>query len=122
MTSPDVEGVGMEVAATAALSQAKAEPSQVGRITLTAPASPAYSALYGNALGRIVGGGWETRALSWEGSVGHVLGASGALGLAFGALLLEGQGEAQLTTDAPYVLALSVGFGGQSGATVLGPA
>jgi hypothetical protein len=51
-----------------------------------------------------------------------VLGASGALGLAFGALLLEGQGEAQLTTDAPYVLALSVGFGGQSGATVLGPA
>jgi 3-oxoacyl-[acyl-carrier-protein] synthase II len=122
MTSPDVSGVGMESAAAHALAEAGASPDQVGRITLTAPASPAYGLLYSNALGRVFGEGWEERALTWEESVGHVLGASGALGLAFGTLLLEGRcrSEPQLTADTPYVLSLSVGFGGQSGATVLG--
>ena len=77
-------------------------------VLVTAPASPGYAAQYARALGA----DWRGRVESWEGVTGHCLGASTAVGVAFAAERLgRGAGGSALL--------LSVGFGGQSGATRL---
>ncbi|RMG11137.1 MAG: hypothetical protein D6731_16135 [Planctomycetota bacterium] len=116
MTTPDPEGRGMALAARAALAEAGRTPTQVEAITLTADASPAYAAVYEHALSPLFGAAWRERASSWEPRLGHVLGASGALGLLHGALLVDGSlGPAPPRS----VLALTVGFGGLNGAILL---
>jgi 3-oxoacyl-[acyl-carrier-protein] synthase II len=115
MTSPDAEGVGMRLAIEQALDEAGLAPAGVERITLTAPASPGYAAMYESALGAVFGAGWPARSTSWEPAVGHLLGASAAMGLAFATELLAGA----LGPAPDTVLALTVGFGGLNGATLV---
>jgi 3-oxoacyl-[acyl-carrier-protein] synthase II len=116
MTSPDTTGAGMSAAIGAALAEAAVSAEAVDAVTLTAPAAPAYDALYANILRPLFGDGWRARTLSWEPQIGHVLGASGTFGLLYSALLLAGR----LGPARANVLALSVGFGGLNGATVVG--
>ncbi|MGE0708477.1 MAG: beta-ketoacyl synthase N-terminal-like domain-containing protein [Planctomycetota bacterium] len=108
-TRPDPAGAGLRAAAAHALEEAALAPADLGWIALTAPASPAYRAAYAAALGALCGPGWEERAETWEDAVGHLLAASGAVGVAWG----WGRPEPGL--------ALTVGFGGLNGATVVGP-
>ena len=117
LTSPDpaAEGLG---AAIDALTRADEQPQADGHepaLLLTAPASPGYAAQYARALGDRWGPAWSTHASTWEGVTGHCLGASTAVGVAFAA---HGFGRGFAPQGA---LVLSVGFGGQSGATRLAP-
>jgi 3-oxoacyl-[acyl-carrier-protein] synthase II len=108
VTTPNPEGAGLRRAVLAALAQAELEADELGWIALTAQASPAYAESYRRALTPLLSD-WEARAETWEDAAGHLLAASGPLGVAWG------QGR-----DAPG-LALTVGFGGLSGAVVVGP-
>ncbi len=109
LTSPATAGVGMRAAIAEALGDRA--PADVARAAPPAPASPAYRELYDNALRPLLGADWERRAATWEGTTGHLLGASGPLGVAHLASLLA-PGE--------LGLALTVGFGGLNGATLVG--
>jgi len=118
LISPDEDGRGMSAAIEAALAEAGLEPDDVARVSVSAVASPKYAHLYDRCLARVFG----TRAVerrTWEPCLGHVLAASGALGLGFAGWHLGGRLE-----RAPdgHVLVLTVGFGGQNGAAVVGPA
>ena len=107
MTSPDTSGAGMRAAIEAALAQAQLRPQDLRWIALTAPGSPAYAAVYAAALAPLLPD-WRGRVVSWEASVGHLLAASGPLGLAFA------------REEAGPGLALTVGFGGLNAAAVSG--
>jgi len=112
-TSPDSSGRGMREAIEVALSEAGLEVRDLGWIALTAAGSPVYAATYAGALDALFGGGsWRERVVDWEGSVGHLLAASGPVGLVY---------EQELAQSVPG-LALTVGFGGLNGASVVGPA
>lgn len=112
LTSPDPAAKGLSRAIAAALHQAQVNARDVDRLLLTAPASPGYAAQYERALGELWGPAWRDRASTWEGVTGHCLGASTAVGVAWAAHLFA-------TAQARRALVLSVGFGGQSGATLL---
>lgn len=107
-TSPDASGAGLRAALEQALGEACLRPDELSWLTLTAPASPAYAQAYAGALEPVLGAGWRERCETWEESVGHLLAASGPLGVAWGLGREPG-------------VALTVGFGGLSGATVVGP-
>ncbi len=113
LTSPALEGEGMRAAIGAALGGRAAE--SVAWVTLTAPGSPAYRELYARALAPAFGPDWRARATSWEDATGHLLGASGPVGIAHAARLLGARGGAA-------ALVLTVGFGGLNGATLVGAA
>ena len=55
----------------------------------------------------------DVEVVSWEPAIGHVLAASGVVGIAHAALRLDERGPGG------DVLALTVGFGGQNGATLV---
>lgn len=112
-TSPDRSGRGMREAIELALAEAGLEASDLGWIALTAAGSPVYAATYAGALDSLSGAeGWRERVVDWEASVGHLLAASGPVGLVY---------ESARAREVPG-LALTVGFGGLNGASVVGPA
>ena len=143
MTSPDGSGRGMAQAITRALSEAGVTWRSVGCVTPTATGSPIYDRMQSRAVLEAMGdGGANVPVTTWEPSVGHALASTGVLGIVHAALLLE-HGEILPTfgtdtidpdcglryvVDRPMplegdaVLALTVGFGGQNGATLLGRA
>jgi 3-oxoacyl-(acyl-carrier-protein) synthase len=112
-TSPDRSGRGMREAIEVALSEAGLGVGDLGWIALTAAGSPVYAATYAGALDSLWGSeAWRERVVDWEGSVGHLLAASGPVGLLY---------EVERARETPG-LALTVGFGGLNGASVVGPA
>ena len=112
-TSPDRSGQGMREAVELALTEAGLAVGDLGWIALTASGSPVYAATYAGALDSLWGGeAWRERVVDWEGSVGHLLAASGPVGLLY---------ELERAREVPG-LALTVGFGGLNGASVVGPA
>jgi 3-oxoacyl-(acyl-carrier-protein) synthase len=113
VTSPAADGRGMTAAIQAALTDAGLPAAAVGRISLTAVGSPAYQAMYEAALAPRLPD-WRQRAGSWEPAVGHLLAASTPAGLVDATLALA--------RDPAPVLALTVGFGGLNGATLVVPA
>lgn len=116
LTSADEEGRGMEAAIEGALLSAGLVATDVGWVSLTAHASPVYHRMYENVLGRVFGG-FRPEVASWEPAVGHVLAATGTMGVVHAALKIE---QAARRGKRQAGLALTVGFGGQNGAMVLG--
>jgi 3-oxoacyl-[acyl-carrier-protein] synthase II len=154
LTSPDLEGKGMARAIAGALGDAGLDPRDLGGITLTATGSAVYDRMQSAAVRSALGeqAVAEIPATTWEPAVGHVLAATGVLGIAHAARVIErgrvpavpcspaGGGSSHphgvgridpecrlgyvigrpVALRAPCVLALTVGFGGQNGATIIG--
>jgi len=116
-------------------------PEDIGCITVTAAGSPVYDRMQSLAVFQALGEDCASGVpvTTWEGATGHLLAATGTLGLVHAALILERgnifpvapvdgidpdcrlhfvlrEGE---PLSSPCVLALSVGFGGQNGATLV---
>ncbi len=140
LARPDPSGSGMARAVTFALEDAGIEPSDVGAVILTAVGSKLHEEMLRNALFASLGKHAGAVPLTaYEASIGHVLAASGILALAFAARILE-EGfvprpffletltesglERSISEPAPLaernVLALTVGFGGFNGVSLLG--
>lgn len=141
LTSPDAEGKGMARAIEGALGDASLEPEEIGCVTVTATGSAVYDRMQSRALHTALGDR-AARAVpvtTWEPAIGHVLAATGTLGLAYAAMTVE-RGEVlpvynvtgvdpecrlryvldePLRLEIPSLLVLTVGFGGQNGATVV---
>lgn len=141
LTSPDPSGTGMARAIRSALADSGLAAADLGCIVVTAAGSPVYERMLSLALVEALG---ESAArsipvTSWEPSIGHALAATGLLAVLHAAEILERRtipgvypepdrdpgcllravvGEA-LPLQKPAALALTVGFGGQNGATVL---
>jgi 3-oxoacyl-[acyl-carrier-protein] synthase II len=115
LTAPDESGRGMVEAIHACLADAGRDVADVGHLTFTAHGSRRYAAMYENVLMQVFGPVAErlVRVSSWEEGLGHVLAATGAFGVLHAALLFE---DPSVRGD---VLALTVGFGGQNGATLV---
>jgi 3-oxoacyl-[acyl-carrier-protein] synthase II len=141
LTSPDPEGRGMARAIGGALRDACIAPEEIGCITVTAAGSPVYDRMESRAVLAALGPRAAARVpvTTWEPAVGHALAATGALGVVHAAMVLS-DGlvrpvfgvervdpdcqlryvlEGPVSLDSPCVLALTVGFGGQNGATVV---
>jgi 3-oxoacyl-(acyl-carrier-protein) synthase len=140
-TSPDVSGRGMALAIRGALEDAGIPPGAVGCITVTAAGSAACDRMQSLAVETALGEPAARRVpvTTWEASTGHVLAATGVLGIIHAAMVLEdgrvlpGPRAARIDPscrlayvlgepvplESPWVLALTVGFGGQNGATLV---
>ena len=140
LTSCDESGAGMASAISAALEEARVEPADVGAVTVTAVGSPVYDRMQSRAIGRAFGAAAaRVPVTTWETSVGHALASTAILGLIHAAQTLEegevlpvrdGKGidpactlryilEGPLPLAGRAVLALTVGFGGQNGVSVV---
>jgi 3-oxoacyl-[acyl-carrier-protein] synthase II len=142
LSRPDPSGSGMSRALTLALDDAGIEPSDVGAAILTAVGSKLHEEMLRDALERSLGARARTLPLTtFEGSIGHVLAASGIVALALAArivedgfvprpffleTLAEGVSERSNPEPAPLregnVLTLTVGFGGFNGVSLVGRA
>ncbi|MFZ5894155.1 MAG: beta-ketoacyl synthase N-terminal-like domain-containing protein [Myxococcota bacterium] len=137
ITAPDREARGIERATLAALRDAGLEASSIGLVSAHATATPFNDAAEAKALRRIFSRLPSLHA--WKASIGHTLGAAGALEslAAWDALnrgmlpALGGDGtpdtglESELAErvrpgDAKHALKLSAAFGGVNAALVLG--
>jgi 3-oxoacyl-[acyl-carrier-protein] synthase II len=143
LTTPDPSGAGMARAIEGALSDAGISPGDVGCVTVTAAGSAVYDRMQGLAIEKAFGAAaGEVPVTTWEPAVGHLLAATGVVGVAFAARILERgvvppvvAGDRLEETDpecrlryvfdrplalaSQWVLALTVGFGGQNGATLV---
>lgn len=140
LTSPDATGRGMAQAIRLALEEAGLDVGDIGCITPTANGSVVYDEMQSRAVIDALGdGAREIPVTTWEPIVGHVLAGTGILGLVHGALVLHrrqilaipGVDAIDSRCQLRYlrgdhhelagraVLCLTVGFGGQNGATVL---
>jgi 3-oxoacyl-[acyl-carrier-protein] synthase II len=142
MTSPDIEGKAMARAIRRALDDAGLSASDIGCITVTAAGSAVYdrmqSAAVELALGREAAS--NIPVTTWENATGHALAATGVLGIIHALLVLRSGRVTALSAiedpdpgcaalrpatgeprplRSPCVLALTVGFGGQNGASVI---
>lgn len=138
-TSPHPEGAGAELAVRQALSDAGCAPRDVGHINTHGTSTAVGDAAEARALLRMFDGA-PPPATATKGVLGHALGASGAIEAALTVLALERQevpptanlgGQdpdhtLDLVTGPPrecgfdVALSLSIGFGGQNAALVLG--
>ncbi len=144
LTSPDESGAGMARAITLALEDAKMEPQALGAVTVTASGSPIYDRMQSRALHRALGAAaGRVPVTTWEAAIGHALAGTSILGLVHAAQTLAERTvlpvaasgsqpgdldpecalcyarERETPLDGRAVLALTVGFGGQNGATVV---
>lgn len=141
LTSPDPAGNGMARAIHGVLEDAGLHPGDIGCITVTAAGSPVYDRMQSLAVHQALGKDLASRVpvTTWEGATGHLLAATGVLGLLYAALTMErGSILPALEVDevdpecrlnyvlkqpvplaTPCVLALTVGFGGQNGVTLM---
>ncbi|MBI4583741.1 MAG: hypothetical protein HY717_06935 [Planctomycetes bacterium] len=141
LTSPDGSGKGMAEAIRQALAGAGISPGEIGCITPTATGSPIYDRMQSRAALEALGArGAQVPATTWEPAVGHLLAGTGIAGAVHAALVLdrgailpsfgveskdpECRLRYVLDGEEPFrgrsVLALTVGFGGQNGATLIG--
>jgi 3-oxoacyl-[acyl-carrier-protein] synthase II len=142
LARPDPSGSGMARAVTLALDDAGIEPSDVGAAILTGVGSKLHEGMLRNALSTSMGE--RARAIpltTFEGSIGHVLAASGIAALALAARMVEDgfvprpfyletlterREESNPEPAAPFregkVLTLTVGFGGFNGVSLVGRA
>ena len=141
LASPDPSGDGMTRAVELALEDAELEPRDIGAVIVSAVGSPFHERLLGRVLARSLRGAARSVPItSHELSVGHVLAASSPIAIAYAAAVLssrrvdrafpwdalehgisrETSTTARLERD--HVLALSVGFGGFNGVTIVGSA
>ena len=141
LTSPDQTGRGMAEAISRALTRSGLQPDTLGCITPTATGSPIYDRMQSRAVLDALGEKHThgVPVTTWEPVIGHALASTGILGLVHGAMVLDRNkilpsfgsgdidGECRLqyllenkqTFDGGAVLALTVGFGGQNGATLI---
>ena len=146
MSSPDPDGAGAEQAMRAALRDAGLEPAQIAYVNLHGTGTPLNDATESAAVARVFGG--EVPCSSTKPLVGHALGASGAIEIAFCWMVLSrrapeglclpphcwdgvpdpalpplhlvGKGERAPAGARAAVLTNSFGFGGNNCAVILG--
>jgi len=141
MTSPDVEGKAMARAIRGALEDAGLAAGDIGCITVTAAGSAVYDRMQSAAVERALGpeAAAAIPVTTWESATGHALAATGILGIVHAVMVLRsGRMTALPEPDepdpacvlrpvtgaprelrSPCVLALTVGFGGQNGASIV---
>lgn len=140
LTSPDATGQGMAEAILEAMEGSGLGEDDLACITPTATGSPIYDLMQSRAVRRALPRrGASIPVTTWEPVTGHALASTGILGLVHAALLLghreiqpafglEGLAEGceldyVLERPRPLkgrgVLALTVGFGGQNGVSLL---
>ena len=139
MSSPHPEGLGAEMAMSAALRAANLRPDAIDYINLHGTATPANDAAEGMAVARLFGD--RVPCSSTKGATGHTLGAAGAIEAVVCALALSdhvlpgspGTGALDPSIPLQYVmqsrsapvrhaLTNSFGFGGSNCALVFGVA
>ncbi|MES2024630.1 MAG: beta-ketoacyl-[acyl-carrier-protein] synthase family protein [Pseudomonadota bacterium] len=139
MSSPHPEGLGAQLAMTAALDAAGITPEQVGYINLHGTATPSNDAAEGKGVRAVFGN--RTACSSTKGATGHTLGAAGAVEAIICVMAMQhDETPAGINTtkvdceiDIDYVLANrhapidyalnnSFGFGGSNCSLVLGVA
>jgi 3-oxoacyl-[acyl-carrier-protein] synthase-1 len=146
MSSPDPDGAGAEQAMRAALRDAGLDPSAIRYVNLHGTGTPLNDATESAAVARVFGG--EVPCSSTKPLVGHALGASGAIEIAFCWMMLSrrgpeglcppphcwdglpdpalprlhlvGKGERAPADERAAVLTNSFGFGGNNCAVILG--
>lgn len=140
MTSPDASGRGMAEAIVGALDDAGLEAGDLACITPTAVGSPVYDGMQSRAILDTLGAvGTRIPVTTWEPVVGHALASTGVLGIVHATLAMN-RGEVLPTfgledrdedcrldyvldvarpLEGEAILALTVGFGGQNGATIV---
>lgn len=145
LTTPDAAGRGMAAAVEGVLADAGLAPAEIGAVLVTAVGSPVYDRMLSRALELALGGAAEeVPVTTWEVVTGHALAATGILGIIHALVVLR-RGEAHpagvaesfqpdpecrlryvidapVRLRAPTVLLLTVGFGGQNGATLIAAA
>jgi len=141
MTSPDIEGKAMARAIRGALDDAGLGANDIGCITVTAAGSAVYDRMQSAAVERALGpeAAASIPVTTWESATGHALAATGILGIVHALLVLRSGRMTPLPAPeepdpacrirpvtgapralgSPCVLALTVGFGGQNGASVV---
>jgi 3-oxoacyl-(acyl-carrier-protein) synthase len=123
-----------------ALGEAGLAPGDVGGVTFTATGSPVYDRMQSRALRAALGPAAErVPVTTWEPAIGHALASTSILGLVHAVQCLEegmllpvasrgpldpGFGlrylrDGPAPLERPAMLALTVGFGGQNGASVV---
>lgn len=138
LTTPDTSGEGMARAIRQAVADAGLAAVDVGAVLVTALGSPLYDKMLTAAIQEGLGSAAATVPVSsWEPAIGHVLAATGTVGVAYGAEVIRcGEVPAMYPPPSshrlqfvvgepralrsPVVLVLVVGFGGQNGAILLG--
>ena len=140
LTSPDPEGHAMADAIRGALDDACCAPQDIGCVVVTAAGSAIYDRMLSRAVCAAFGEevGRRVPVTTWESPVGHLLAATGATAIVFGASILdrgtiprvfgvdEIDPECELAyvidepvpLRSPVVVSLVVGFGGQNGVVV----
>ncbi|MEI6645539.1 MAG: beta-ketoacyl-[acyl-carrier-protein] synthase family protein [bacterium] len=136
LTAPHPEGLGIELAIRAALTDAGIVPEQIDFVNAHGTATRENDRIEGNALARVFGS--AVRVVSTKGYTGHTLGAAGGVELVFAALALregwipanigfENQDEqipfspltAVTSLVRDYAISTSLAFGGNNAAVVL---
>ena len=79
MTAPDPSGEGAVRAMRAALAEGGFEPSDVGHLNAHGTSTKANDAMEAAALAALVGADAQTPVTSVKGTVGHMMGAAGAI-------------------------------------------
>lgn len=87
MSSPHPEGLGAQMAMTAALAGAQLAPEQIDYINLHGTATPSNDASEGRAVMAVFGS--KTPCSSTKGATGHTLGAAGGIEAVICALALQ---------------------------------
>ena len=133
----------MAAAIGAAIADGNVDRDGIGAVTFTAAGSPVYDRMQSRAVRAALGAAADAvPATTWEGTTGHALAATAVLGIVHAVQTVE-EGEVlpiaglaphpsvdpsctlRYLVDAPErilrraVLALTVGFGGQNGATLV---
>ncbi len=139
MSSPHPDGLGAQLAMSAALQAACLQPTDIDYINLHGTATPSNDAAEGKAVAAIFGN--RVPCSSTKGATGHTLGAAGGIEAVISALALQngfmpgGVNTRQVDANIPIqyltqnreltprrVLSNSFGFGGTNCSLVLGSA
>lgn len=139
MSSPHPEGLGAQIAMSAALNAAGLTPADIDYINLHGTATPSNDAAEGKAVAALFGD--RVPCSSTKGATGHTLGAAGGLEAILGALVLQQDGlpggvntlnidpaipiqylNANRAGTPQRILSNSFGFGGTNCSLVLGRA
>jgi 3-oxoacyl-[acyl-carrier-protein] synthase II len=137
LTAPDPQGLGMELALTAALEDAGVAPSDVDHVNAHGTSTPLNDRTESSVLKRVLGN--RATVTSTKGVTGHPLAAAGAIEAAYAALTVRHQCapptanletldrdvDLDIVSGAPraqridVAVSTSLGFGGHNAALVL---
>jgi 3-oxoacyl-[acyl-carrier-protein] synthase II len=139
ITSPDETGDGGERAMRSAIARAGIAPSEIDYVNTHGTSTPAGDEIEARAVERVLGGASRANVSSTKSSIGHLLGAAGAVEAAFSALAIRDDvvpptlnldqpsfetrldltPHAAVSRPVRVVLSNSFGFGGTNAALVL---